>query len=55
MILNEYSIPIIPLSECETIKINYDDEILAIPSQIILNELIVAPMPDLFVITNIII
>ena len=45
MILNEYSTPIIPLSECKIIKINYDGEILTIPNQIILNELIVAPLP----------
>jgi len=52
MNLHEYHIPIIPLSECESIKINYDGETLTIPNQRILNELIIAPIPDLFFITH---
>ena len=52
MILDEQNIHSIPLSECETIKINGCENVYTIPNQRILNELIVPPMADLYFVTN---
>ncbi len=47
------SISIIPLSEWKSIKIRLDDETYTIPNEKMLRELIIMPVPDLILITNI--
>jgi hypothetical protein len=47
------SISIIPLSEWESIKVSCDDDTYTIPSEKMLRELIIMPVPDLILITNI--
>lgn len=47
------SVSIIPLSEWESIKIRCDDDTYTIPSEKMLRELMIMPVPDLILITNI--